>query len=290
MEITVTYEPPTQPQTFQEEYDLVIISPPDFEQKLQTLVDHKNDHGMNTILKTTEEIYAEYTGADKPEQIKKFIYDYKENHNITYVLIVGGLKSYYNANDKEDPNQGSTDWHVPVRYTNIKKSGSTVDYGALCDLYYADLYNSTGEYCSWDSNGDGIYAHWGKFSGIPIDDLDFHPDVYVGRLACRNKFELNTVIKKIINYESTTPTSKAWLQTMIGIGGKTFELYQGQPDGEYLCDLAMTYMDDYVNDEVRVYASNEGTSDPYPAAGDIIRAISGGAGYVSFEGHGNPFS
>ena len=290
MEITVTYEPPTQPQTFQEEYDLVIISPPDFEQKLQTLVDHKNDHGMNTILKTTEEIYAEYTGFDKPEQIKKFIYDYKENHNITYVLIVGGLKSYYNANDREGPNHGSTDWHVPVRYTNIKKSGSTVDYGALSDLYYSDIYNGTGEYCSWDSNDDGIYAHWGKFSGTPIDDLDFHPDVYVGRLACRNKFELNTVIKKIINYESTTPASKVWVQTMIGIGGKTFELYQGQPDGEYLCDLAMTYMDDYVNDEVRVYASNEGTSDPYPDAGDIIRAISSGAGFVSFEGHGNPFS
>ena len=289
MDITITYEPPSQPQTFRQEYDLVIIAPQEFEQSLQELVTHKNDHGMNTILKTTEDIYTEYTGVDKPEQIKKFIYDYKENHNITYVLLVGGLTSYYNAQDKDDTNQGSTAWHLPVRYTNIKKSG-TADYGALSDLYYADIYNATGEYCSWDSNDDGIFAHWGKYTSTPNDELDLNPDVYVGRLACRNKIEVNIVKKKIITYESSSPAEKPWMRTMVGIGGRTFEIYQGQPDGEYLCDLAMTYMDDYIDEEIRVYATYEGTSDPYPAPMDIIRAVSGGEGYVSFEGHGNPFS
>ena len=290
MDITITYEPPTHPQTFRQEYDLVIIAPQEFEEPLQDLVTHKNNMGMDTILKTTEDIYAEYTGVDKPEQIKKFIYDYKENHNILYVLLVGGLKSYYNANDKDDTNQGSTDWHLPVRYTNIKKSGTTVDYGALSDLYYADIYNATGEYCSWDSNNDGIFAHWGKYTGTPIDELDLNPDIYVGRLACRNKIEVNIIKNKIITYESTSPAEKPWVRTMVGIGGKTFEMYLDQPDGEYLCDLAMTYMDDYIDEEIRVYATHEGTSDPYPVAKDIIKAISNGEGYVSFEGHGNPFS
>jgi hypothetical protein len=289
MTITISYDPPIQPQTFDQTYDLVIISPPEFEQLLQDLVDHKNDNGMNTILKTTESIYSEYTGVDKPEQIKRFIYDYKENHDINYVLIVGGLKSFYNANDRDNMNYGDVDWHVPVRYSNIKKSG-LCDYGALSDLYYADVYNATGAFDDWDSNDDGIIGHWGKYFGEDADVFDFNPDVYVGRLACRSTREVKTCVKKIIGYESTSPASKPWLRKMVGIGGRTFEMYQGQPDGEYLCDLAMTYMEDYVDDETRVYATHEGTSDPYPEPLDIIREFSRGEGYVSFEGHGNPFS
>lgn len=55
------------------EYDLVIIAPSKFVNNLQKLVDHKNSLGVNTKLKTTEEIYDNFTGVDKPEQIKYFI-------------------------------------------------------------------------------------------------------------------------------------------------------------------------------------------------------------------------
>ncbi len=71
------------------EYDLVIIAPAAFTTDLQTLIDHKNNHDVKTILKTAEEIYEEYTGVDEPEQIKYFIKDaLKHGESSMYYWLV----------------------------------------------------------------------------------------------------------------------------------------------------------------------------------------------------------
>jgi len=184
VDISVTYEESVIPASCPDEYDLVIIAPEQFSSELQPLVDHKNSYNVKTFLKSTEEIYADYTGVDKPEQIKYFIKDAFDNFGTRYVLLVGGLNSLIYAERKDDCNQGSKDWLVPVRYTNNKEMGSTNDPGFISDLYYADIYDGEGNFSSWDSNGDGIFANW-KF-GNPKDTLDLCPDVYVGRLPCRN--------------------------------------------------------------------------------------------------------
>jgi hypothetical protein len=287
MTISISYIAPEHPLTFTDEYDLVIIAPQKFSRPLQKLVDHKNDNGISTYLKTLEDIYDEYTGLDEPEQIKKFIYDAKETNNITYVLLVGGLKRYYNCDDRDDCNKGTEDWQLPVRYTNIKKTG-LADFGALCDLYFADIYGIGGVFEDWDSNDDEIVAHWGKFPGTAIDELDLNPDVFVGRLPCRNRLEVAIMVRKITKYESTPPSSKDWMSTMVGISGLSHDFYGGQPDGEYLTDLAFTHMEDLVDTEVKVYASNNDTGGPIPVATDIVRAFSDGSGFLYFSGHGHP--
>jgi len=287
-EVTVTYEDPGyQPTNYLESYDMVIIAPAKFSSALQPLVTHKNDYGVKTILKTTESIYSEFSGRDTPEQIKYFIKYAKETWGITYVLLCGGLKSYFNAKDRENTNYGSKDWWVPVRYTHIPEDDG---HGCISDLYYGDIYRynittNLTEFEDWDLNGNSIFAEW---SGTKKDKLDLVPDVYYGRLACVNINEVTLIVNKIINYEKTTPASKSWLKTMIGIGGKTFGIYQGQPDGEYVCNLSISYMGSLVDNPIRVYATNNNTGKPIPIPTDIVNAITGGAGYVNFEGHGNP--
>jgi hypothetical protein len=49
------------------EYDMVIIAPDVFSDEIQPLIDHKNDVGIETFLKTTKEIYDEYEGRDESE-------------------------------------------------------------------------------------------------------------------------------------------------------------------------------------------------------------------------------
>jgi hypothetical protein len=271
-----------------ESYDLIIIAPSTFTRILQRLVDHKNDFGVATKLVTTEEIYDEYSGRDKPEQIKYFILEANETWGTMYFLLVGGLKSYIYAKDKDDCNQGSTAWHLPVRYANIQHSA---EIGCLSDLYYGDLYryNETSmewEFEDWDSNGDGVLAKWTNQWG-QNDELDLVPDVIVGRLACRNKLEVNIVVNKIINYEKTPPDRKPWFKNMVVVAGKTFNIVDGQPDGEIVCDTALEYMGSLV-EPVRLYASNNDTGGPRPIPEDIKKAINQGAGYVNFQGHGNP--
>jgi len=229
-EIQISYDDPgfNEIKSVDGSYDLLIIAPQVFSGSLQKFIDHKNTMGINTIVKTVEEILVEYSGRDEPEQIKYFIKYAKENLDITYVLLFGGLKSYLFANDKDDQNHGSTNgWHVPVRYTNIRHSN---EVGVISDLYYSDLYKydeSSQEWVfeDWDSNGDGIFAQGGAGQR---DILDLVPDLYVGRLACRTSNDLDIVVDKIIQYETTSPDDKPWFNRMVGIGGRTFSLFDGQ--------------------------------------------------------------
>lgn len=248
--VTVTYLFPRDVKklSFENEYDMVIIAPSCFAKELQRLVEHKNKVGVKTFLKTTEDIYREFPGRDKPEKIKYFIKYAKENYNITYVLLVGGLKSKIWAKPRDDPNQGSKYWYLPVRYTNLYDhpkyplgEKKIFDPGVISDLYYADIYDGNGNFSSWDTNNDGIFAAWGK-PGVENDtDIDLCPDVIVGRLPCRNLFELRTVINKIIRYENSE-NNYNWFKRIIVISGDGFLDQQdldiqwnttGLPDGTY---------------------------------------------------------
>ena len=280
-DVQVTYEKPTNQEPLDPEYDLLIISPKKFVSTLQPLVTHKENLGVLTTIKTTEDIFNEFTGRDKPEQIKLFIKDAEEKWGIKYVLLVGGLTNHLIADDREHKNYGSTWWHVPVRYTNINT-------GYISDLYYADLYKGEGEFEDWDSNGNGIFAE-------QFEELDLWPDVYYGRLPCRNNIEVFFMVNKIINYEKTSHTDKEWFKRMIVAGGITFEFLSGpgydgeEPDGEWLCNKSLDYMKYHINDPVRIYASNTASTGPRPDYVNISNEFSKGAGFALLQGHGNAF-
>ena len=114
------------------------------------------------------------------------------------MLLVGGMDSMIYGSSRDDANQGSADWYVPVRYTNLDV-GSYDDPGFISDLYYADLYKEGGVFEDWDSNDNGIFSEW---IGFRKDECDLSPDVFVGRLACRNTNEVRTMVEKIITYEA----------------------------------------------------------------------------------------
>jgi len=227
---TVTYTPPTHtPFPAKTSYDFVIIAPQAFEKALQPFIDHKNTHGVTTILKTTEDIYGSFSGRDKPEQIKYFIKQAIETWNTHYILLVGGIKNIVISKPRDDQNQGSRDWYLPVRYTNLwdnpkfplTAEAAIFDPGILCDLYYADIYAPNGSFSSWDPNGDGVFAAWNR-PGIANDTgIDLYPDICLSRLPCTSVAEVKTVVKKIITYETTT-YGKDWFNKMTVISGDGF--------------------------------------------------------------------
>jgi hypothetical protein len=215
IDVTVTYNVPhSDPFPTNTAYKLVIIAPSKFSSDLQPLIDHKISKGITTILKTTEDIYDEFTGYDKPEQIKYFIKSALENWNTSYILLVGGLKSLVFAQGRDNVNEGTKDWYVPVRYSNLNEG----EPGYISDLYYADIYNATGGFCNWDSNGNHIYAEFKPLGG---DKLDLYPDVALGRLSCRNTNEVQSVVDKIIHYESG-PADPSWFNKMVLVSGDGF--------------------------------------------------------------------
>jgi len=250
-------------------YDLVIIAPKEFSRLLSPLVKHKNNVGIKTILNTTEQIYREYDGRDKPEQIKYFIKDALENWGIKYVLLVGGMKS------------GRQSWYLPVRYSNLDDRQDW-DARYISDLYYADIYKEGGVFEDWDSNGNNIFAEWNWNSSVK-DVLDLYPDVCVGRLACRNMFEVRTVVKKIIDYE-TKSFGGNWFKKMIVAGGDTIPLDQdGVYEGEFITNISSGYMKAVNFSVTRLWAS-DGT---LKKSRDLMEELRKGAGFVHLSGHGS---
>ena len=291
--VVVTYQPPAHaPFPAVAIFNLVIITPNEFVAPLQRLAAHKNDIGVQTQLVTLDQIYRDYPGVDKPEQIKYFIKYATETWGSTYVLLVGGLKSHILAKPRDDVNKGARDWYLPVRYSNIWDLGATFDPGFISDLYYADIYDGEGDFCSWDSCADGVFGGWSNPSenaplDYPTDQIDFYPDVNLGRLPCRNVIEVSIMVDKIIAYE-TKPADPAWFHRMVVIGGDPYD--DGGTnylEGELIGEKVLSFMPGFTS--VKLFSSNQ-VVDPEstPLMKNIIREITAGCGFVFFDGHGGP--
>lgn len=269
VQVEVTYRTPSEPVAAGnsgDSFDLLIVAPGAFTDALQPLVQHKEDHGLATKLATTDEIYAAAQGRDNAEKIKYYIKDAVEDWGVKYVLLAGGLTSLI----------AGQEWHVPVRYVHNDMSSEPT---YISDLYYADIYNATGGFCSWDTDQDGVYGEWG-FTGK--DQIDGYPDVYVGRLACRNTREMETVVNKIITYE-TTAAGSDWFNRVVLPAGDTFNDRSGENilEGEVTTQRTADILDGF--DPVKLWWSEGNLKQS-----KIVDAISQGSGFVHFSGHGSP--
>lgn len=247
------------------EYDMVIIAPESFSDALQPLIDHKNSFGVETFLKTTEDIYTEYNGQDDAEKIKLFIKDSIETYGIQYVLLVGGHK------------RQSFSWYLPVRMVYLADGARYTEY--VSDLYYADIYREDGSFETWNSNGDDLIGEWNK------DSFDLKPDIAVGRLPCRTLKEVDMIVNKIIEYE-TMPFDESWFHHLLVAGGDSIP-DAGDPfpfEGEAVCNEAIEIMKNY---SVRkLFVSDNSLVD----STDFIAAWNQGSGFALFSGRASPSS
>lgn len=257
--------------------DLVIIAPEKFHKALRPLIEHKMKLGIRTRFVSIEEVYNQmfWYGRDDAEKLKYFIKFAIERWGIRYVLLVGGKKG-------QSP---SDDFWVPVRYSYLCRG---YDYGNkyikeekfLTDLYFADIYDSRGNFSSWDDNNNGIFGEWPENSSA-IDKPDLFPDVYVGRLPCRNVRDVRAVVNKIINYENHYSKGEKWFRRFVVVAGDTYPDKTDYYDGEVYTQQGIEYMKDF--DAVKLWASENNLS-----AVRVIRELNRGCGFVWFSGHGSP--
>jgi hypothetical protein len=240
---------------------MVIIAPSEYSDELQPLIDHKNKIGVETTLKTTEDIFNEYEYFDEAEEIKYFIKDAIEDWGTDYILLVGSV-------DK-----------LPIRTTWIhqRTHNHYWNISILTDLYYSDVFDEYGEFCSWDSDEDGKYGEvYIRCSGVN-DTVDLFPDVNIGRLACIDINEVEVVVNKIIYYELNT-YGQSWFNKILLLGGDTFPSWNGN-EGEDLNLIIEQIMSDFTS--IKLW-----TSDNTFRFWNINREINKGVGFVDYSGHG----
>jgi hypothetical protein len=169
-------------------------------------------------------------------------------------------------------------WWIPARYSLLDDGG---EGSYLTDLYFADVYDINGNFSSWDSNNNGIFAEW---TNTHRDIMDMYPDVYVGRLSCTNVPQVKTMVKKIITYETTTYGAE-WFKTFVGVAGDTYpEINDPYYEGELATNASFQQLESLGFDASMVWTSNGKFTD----ANAVIAEISKGCGFVHFSGHGNP--
>ena len=251
-------------------YDLLIISPSSFIDELKPLVCHKNTVGISTRLVSLCEVYDQmyWQGRDNAEKIKYFIKTAIEEWGISYVLLVGNYQL------------------MPVRYCYNADIGSGYDEPCfISELYYADIYDGCGEFSSWDTNNNGVYGEW--FGNVSEDpDIDLYPDVAVGRLACRNSFEVKTMVKKIIQYETGTFGSE-WFQKITVVAGDTYPEalnanwtgYEGEENTLQVLENMSSF------EPTKLWTSDE----TLRGTRDVLQAVNSGCGFLYFDGHANPY-
>lgn len=271
VEIVVEYEPAApQPSSSRDTYEFVVIGPSEFSTQIAPLITHKIGRGITTKFVTLDEIYSgayfPVNGRDNQERIKYFIKDTIESWTTANILLVGGVNK------------------VPARETHVNVDD---DYEVMVsDLYYADIYNKTGGFCSWDSNGNSIF---GEFSWQGrTDAVDCHPDVYLGRLAATSTSQVTNSVNKIIGYETTPGYEQSWFQNLVLVGGDSFEDDDEVNEGEYSNTKVAGVMVGF--NPVHLNVTNGLLISTVPSGVVNIKStINDGCGFVDFSGHGNTY-
>jgi len=187
-------------------YDLMIICPEDFVTALEPLVDHKVQMGISVRIKTLDSIdagYQEPSLPDDPARIKRAIYDQYQAHGIQYVMLVGDGNVFpvrYIKGELEDYSPEKTDGHI-------------VRIWEPSDFYYAEILDESGGFDTWDSNGNNIFSEIYR-NHINLDEIDYTPQVYVGRVPATDVDQVRNYVAKVIYYERKTYDEAVWFKNM----------------------------------------------------------------------------
>jgi hypothetical protein len=263
-----TFNPRPRPAGPTNSYLLLILTPKKFMDNLQPLVDHKNSNGMPTYMQYWEWIEQSHlfsSGRDVQEKIKLAIAHYQKIYGIKYVMLVGDVDQF------------------PVRYTRIWDSVNWGHGFAPSDLYYADLYDENGNFDNWDADNDNYFGEMNtgdpqNWQDLNQDNVNLIPDVVVGRIPASNDGEVDTMVNKIINYESSSfGSSPSPIMLVTGDWGDPTPLadYIANTVGVYLSNIKHYHTIDWPN---------------YPIIADratlLNQDMNNGLSFVVYMGHG----
>ncbi len=270
-EIIVEYEPSTPQPAARDNYQLVVIGPAEYSGQISSLINHKIGRGVPSKFVSLDEIYSgtyfTVTGRDNPEKIKYFIKNTIVSWSTGNILLVGGESK------------------LPIRETHIYiDDGYGGDEIFASDLYYADIYNGTGAFSSWDTNNNDIFGEF-NWNG-QTDKVDLRPDVYLGRLPATSATQVTNCVNKIIGYENVPGYQQSWFSTLVVCGGDSFEDNNEVDEGEYANQKVIDVMDGFA--ATKLWVTNGALTGYAPTGVDTIKtAINGGCGFVDFQGHGD---
>lgn len=154
----------------------VIISDPMFQTQAGEIATWKTAKGVPARVFTTLWIDSQYSTYDLQQDMRAFLADCRDE-GADWVLIMGD------------------DDIIACR--DVYMSGYGEVMYAPSDMYYSDI-NDTEIDC-WDTDNDHLWAE-------PTDNVDYHPDLWVGRASISSTTEADVFVDKVMAYEAVGTT------------------------------------------------------------------------------------
>jgi len=174
----------------------LIITTQALKSAMQTLADHRASSaggGYNTHIALVEDIASSVSGQDLAQKMRTYIRASYQGYGTEYVVLGG------------DAHGAPENQTLPTRdcYAHIPYKASLDNIS--CDLYFGCLDGP------WDGNNNGL---WGETTdGTDGGDIDWHSEVYVGRINAATPERALAQINKIIAYETS---AKPYKTLMVG--------------------------------------------------------------------------
>lgn len=163
----------------------VVITADEYETQAQELADWKTAKGIPANVYTTTWVDNQYSCVDLQQDMRAFLTDCRDE-GADYVLI-------YGDDDK-----------LECRDVMLVGSSSYTEE-APGDLYYADINDTAPGVDLWDANCDQIYGEVPYPYEYPQpagwDQVDYHPDLWVGRANVNSASEADLFVDKVLIYE-----------------------------------------------------------------------------------------
>lgn len=215
-------------------------------------VSWRNAKGISTAVFLTSDIYSTYTGTDNAAKIRAFITDayqsWADSSTPLEYVILGG-------DDEVVPERGCKG-----------RVGGTVDNRMPTDIYFSNLDGT------WNANNNTTY-------GENNDQVDYLPEVHIGRFPAETIGEFNNMFRKHIYYTDNNTYSNN-LSLLIGENLNMNPVTWG---GDYKDDVALHIPDTYQFS--RLY-QREGTYN----GTNVWNAINSGYNVMNHMGHANETS
>ncbi len=230
----------------------VIITHPDYQAASEELADWKTAKGIPANVYTTDWVESNYSFYDLQQEMRAFLTDCRDE-GADYVLIVGD-------DDKVECRD--------VDGYNVYPPS---------DLYFADINDTAPGADLWDSNGNHIWGETG-------DDVDYHPDMYVGRASVNSTSEADLFVDKVFYYEGQI----AWgdyfetAPVELRIGYTTGELFSSEYTGSVDAEIISAWLPSDDWEEEKCYESTGNNN--YQITIDMIDA---GPHHVFHASHGS---
>ncbi len=263
-----------------DQYEMLLISPENssFIDAAQVFAEWKRQIGIPTLVVAN---WSDYGGVDGPEKIRNAIISYYGIFPIKWVLLLGDTEI------------------IPIRYVfnpDAQIVGDNEPLGDInekpTDYYYAELTSD------WNLDGDGRWGEHSAFNNTSyIPELDYNPEVYVGRFPVDNIQELYDLFNKTMDYEAGIYAGD-WMNKYLALSGiSDAPDPSGDVDGEDEGILNQYILDNSVNNSMDWTHMLDYTSYYTPVDSErvmnlsksiALEAINNGSSIIVYAGHGSP--